>query len=175
MYYTGGYTWIPRLFDCDLRRVLFSSLPFLELHYCTGAYRISPTDVNSRPSSCLTNFLLNGKQGKLSVFYLHIVRSVDPQTKYPFSATHLGWTAGRSVLLEQPRKSGSKVISHMLSSHGGEIFLHVLNSNRSTLEDPPSISEGCGGRVTDYRITVRSVHTPTHPPVLQYAGIVFKY
>lgn len=91
----------------------------IELHYCTGAYRISPTDVNSRPSSCLTNFLLNG----------------------------------RSVLLEQPRKSGSKVISHMLSSHGGEIFLHVLNSNRSILEDPPSISEGCGGRVTDYRIT----------------------
>ncbi|XP_028810432.1 integrator complex subunit 13 isoform X1 [Denticeps clupeoides] len=91
----------------------------VELHYCTGAYRISPVDVNSRPSSCLTNFLLNG----------------------------------RSVLLEQPRKSGSKVISHMLSSHGGEIFLHVLNSTRSTLEDPPSISEGCGGRVTDYRIT----------------------
>ncbi|XP_019353893.1 integrator complex subunit 13 isoform X3 [Alligator mississippiensis] len=51
----------------------------VELHYCTGAYRISPVDVNSRPSSCLTNFLLN--------------------------------------------------------------------------EDPPSISEGCGGRVTDYRIT----------------------
>ena len=47
----------------------------------------------------------------------------------------------------------------MLSSHGGEIFLHVLNSNRSTLEDPPSISEGCGGRVTDYRITVRSTHS----------------
>lgn len=91
----------------------------IELHYCTGAYRISPVDVNSRPSSCLTNFLLNG----------------------------------RSVLLEQPRKSGSKVISHMLSSHGGEIFLHVLSSCRSILEDPPSISEGCGGRVTDYRIT----------------------
>ncbi|XP_008109684.1 integrator complex subunit 13 isoform X1 [Anolis carolinensis] len=91
----------------------------VELHYCTGAYRISPVDVNSRPSSCLTNFLLNG----------------------------------RSVLLEQPRKSGSKVISHMLSSHGGEIFLHVLSSSRSILEDPPSISEGCGGRVTDYRIT----------------------
>ncbi|MEE6477477.1 hypothetical protein FKM82_011527 [Ascaphus truei] len=90
-----------------------------ELHYCIGTYRISPVDVNSRPSSCLTNFLLNG----------------------------------RSVLLEQPRKSGSKVISHMLSSHGGEIFLHVLSSSRSILEDPPSISEGCGGRVTDYRIT----------------------
>lgn len=66
--------------------------------------------------------------------------------------------SGRSVLLEQPRKSGSKVISHMLSSHGGEIFLHVLSSSRSILEDPPSISEGCGGRVTDYRITVRLLY-----------------
>lgn len=37
---------------------VFSSIS--ELHYCTGAYRISPVDVNSRPSSCLTNFLLNG-------------------------------------------------------------------------------------------------------------------
>lgn len=67
----------------------------------------------------------------------------------------ISFPTGRSVLLEQPRKSGSKVISHMLSSHGGEIFLHVLSSSRSILEDPPSISEGCGGRVTDYRITVR--------------------
>ena len=56
-------------------------------------------------------------------------------------------------MLEQPRKVGSKVISHMLASHGGEIFLHCLATSRSSLEDPPSISEGCGGRVTDYRIT----------------------
>ncbi|KAK7493936.1 hypothetical protein BaRGS_00014818, partial [Batillaria attramentaria] len=90
-----------------------------ELHNCSGVYRITPVDVNSRPSSCLTNFLL----------------------------------AGRAVMLEQPRKSGVKVISHMLASHGGEIFVHVIPTNRSTLEDPPSISEGCGGRVTDYRIT----------------------
>ncbi|KAK3517407.1 hypothetical protein QTP70_009200 [Hemibagrus guttatus] len=108
-----------------------------ELQYCTGAYRISPVDVNSRPSSCLTNFLLNG----------------------------------RSVLLEQPRKAGSKVVSHMLSCHGGEIFLHMLNSTRSTLEDPPSISEGCGGRVTDYRITdfgefMRENRLTTFPHVL---------
>ncbi len=75
--------------------------------------------VNSRPSLCLTNFLLNGRQ----------------------------------VMLEQPRKLGTKVTSHMLASHGGEIFLHSLSTVRSQLEDPPSISEGCGGRVTDYRIT----------------------
>ena len=57
-------------------------------------------------------------------------------------------------MLEQPRKSGVKVISHMLASHGGEIYIHALLTMRSILEDPPSISEGCGGRVTDYRINV---------------------
>lgn len=57
-------------------------------------------------------------------------------------------------MLEMPRKSGSKVMSHMLASHGGEIFIHTLGTGRSILEDPPSISEGCGGRVTDYRINV---------------------
>ncbi|BFZ08247.1 hypothetical protein BsWGS_11286 [Bradybaena similaris] len=90
----------------------------VELHNCSAAYRICPVDVNSRPSSCLTNFLLSG----------------------------------RAVMLEQPRKSGTKVISHMLAAHGGEIFIHSIPTSRSILEDPPSISEGCGGRVTDYRI-----------------------
>jgi hypothetical protein len=40
----------------------------------------------------------------------------------------------------------------MLAAHGGEIFLHSLLIGRSVIEDPPSISEGSGGRVTDYRI-----------------------
>lgn len=164
----------------DLVECTCCFFPPSELHYCTGAYRISPTDVNSRPSSCLTNFLLNGKLDKLINLYLFILiylhyslvvywssvscnvtEILDDFSKSPLQVSK--WdlpvkTTGRSVLLEQPRKSGSKVISHMLSSHGGEIFLHVLNSNRSTLEDPPSISEGCGGRVTDYRITVSSAH-----------------
>lgn len=53
-----------------------------------------------------------------------------------------------------PRKSGGKLVSHVLSAHGGEIFIHTLVTARTLLEDPPSISEGSGGRVTDYRITV---------------------
>lgn len=38
----------------------------------------------------------------------------------------------------------------------GVIYLRCCTSGsgRSFLEDPPSISEGCGGRVTDYRINV---------------------
>ncbi|KAF0305690.1 Integrator complex subunit 13 [Amphibalanus amphitrite] len=90
-----------------------------ELHQCTSASRVTPVDVNSRPSSCLTNFLLSG----------------------------------RAVMLEMPRRSGGKFVSHMLAAHGGEIFMHALGSGRSVLEDPPSVSEGAGGRVTDYRIT----------------------
>lgn len=90
-----------------------------ELQNCTCMHRITPVDVNSRPSLCLINFLLNG----------------------------------RSVMLEMPRKSGGKITSHLLAAHGGEIFIHTLCTARSVLEDPPSISEGCGGRVTDYRIT----------------------
>ena len=68
-----------------------------ELHHCSGSYRITPTDVNSRQSSCLTNFLLSG----------------------------------RSVMLEMvKRTSNTKMISHMLTSHGGEIFIHTLSCCR---------------------------------------------
>ena len=57
-------------------------------------------------------------------------------------------------MLDQPRKAGGRSVSHMLTSHGGELFIHTLAAARSPLEDPPSISEGAGGRVTDYRIKV---------------------
>lgn len=56
-------------------------------------------------------------------------------------------------MLEMPRRTGSKILSHMLTSHAGEIFIHTLAVARSLIEDPPSITEVPGGRVTDYRIT----------------------
>lgn len=62
--------------------------------------------------------------------------------------------SGKPVLLEQPRKNSSgKIISHLLTCHGGGIFLHCLPGGRTYLDDPPSISEGWGGRITDYRIS----------------------
>lgn len=42
--------------------------------------------------------------------------------------------------------------SHLLSAHGGEIFIHTLHISRNCLDDLPSILEGGGGKVTDYRI-----------------------
>lgn len=90
-----------------------------DMQPCLAMHRVTPVDVTSRPSSCLINFLLNG----------------------------------RSVLLEMPRKTGGKLTSHLLSARGGEIFIHALQITRSCLEDLPSISEGAGGRVTDYRVS----------------------
>lgn len=89
-----------------------------DLQNCTTLHRITPAEVNSRPSACLITFLLNG----------------------------------RTVMLETPRRAGPKGMSHMLTSYGGEIFIQTLNTGRSVLEDPPAISEGVGGRITDYRI-----------------------
>jgi len=45
----------------------------------------------------------------------------------------------------------------MLTPHGTEMWMHVIETARNVLEDPPSISEGVGGRVTDYRIPVRNL------------------
>uniref|UniRef100_A0A8C9TP56 Integrator complex subunit 13 n=1 Tax=Scleropages formosus TaxID=113540 RepID=A0A8C9TP56_SCLFO len=52
----------------------------VELHFCTGAYRISPVDVNSRPSSCLTNFLLNEVAGKVPLE--RAKRQLERHTRY---------------------------------------------------------------------------------------------
>ncbi len=43
----------------------------------------------------------------------------------------------------------------------GAIFLHCIPGSRPYLDEPPSISEGWGGRITDYRISVSgwSMHT----------------
>lgn len=65
-------------------------------------------------------------------------------------------------ILLPSRKTGGKLTSHLLSAHGGEIFIHTLHISRSCLEDPPSILEGCGGRVTDYRITDFGTLMQTH-------------
>ncbi|EDV21506.1 uncharacterized protein TRIADDRAFT_30328, partial [Trichoplax adhaerens] len=104
-----------------------ASNPLSESQFCTSMSRITPVEPSSRPTICLMNFLLSG----------------------------------RTVALEQPKKTSHKsVISHLLVGHkrqddcDSDIFVHTLSISRSPLEDPPSISEGSGGRVTDYRINV---------------------
>ncbi|KAJ0177124.1 hypothetical protein K1T71_007133 [Dendrolimus kikuchii] len=58
---------------------------------------------------------------------------------------------GRSVTLEVPRKGGGRSASHVLAAQGGELWIGALGG-RMQYDDPPALSEGAGGRVTDYRI-----------------------
>lgn len=55
--------------------------------------------------------------------------------------------------------------SHLLSAHGGEIYIHTIQVTRSCLEDCPSIVEGPGGKVTDYRI-------PDFTPMMEMQQLV---
>eukprot|EP00102_Acyrthosiphon_pisum_P011212 XP_008179867.1 PREDICTED: protein asunder-like [Acyrthosiphon pisum] len=90
-----------------------------DIHSCTTLHRVTPVDINTRPSTCLITFLLNG----------------------------------RSVLLETFKQGGGKTISHVLKSYNGEIYIHTVSSGRTVFEDLPSISEGPGGKVIQYRVT----------------------
>ncbi|PZC82974.1 hypothetical protein B5X24_HaOG208841 [Helicoverpa armigera] len=50
-----------------------------------------------------------------------------------------------------PQKGGGRSASHVLAAQGGELWIGALGG-RTPYDDPPALSEGAGGRVTDYRI-----------------------
>ncbi|KAI8435838.1 hypothetical protein MSG28_004054 [Choristoneura fumiferana] len=49
------------------------------------------------------------------------------------------------------RKGGGRSASHVLAAQGGELWVGALGG-RAPYDEPPALSEGAGGRVTDYRI-----------------------
>ena len=100
---------------------------FSEMNNIMGSYRLTAVDVNSRPSSCLINFLHTGKTVNLEM-------------------------TGRQTATKSSSSTHPKLTSHSLQSLNGELYINVLNCTRSPIEEPPSISEGVGGRVTDYRV-----------------------
>lgn len=106
-----------------------------EFQHCVAASRITSVNVNSRPSACLTNFLLNGKQVMLEIF----------------------------------KSKSNRMITHVLASHGGELFIHSLatSKHKQNIGDPPPISESLGGRVGDYRmndfVALMKQHTLVKP------------
>lgn len=59
---------------------------------------------------------------------------------------------GKTVNLEMPRIKNTKLISHMLQTHNGELFIHSLRCNKTLFDNPPSIIEAVGGSVPDYRV-----------------------
>uniref|UniRef100_A0A914WNF2 Protein asunder n=1 Tax=Plectus sambesii TaxID=2011161 RepID=A0A914WNF2_9BILA len=104
--------------------------PIDQFPQVASVYRVTPASVNSRPSACLTTFLLSGKNVMLEV------------ARKP----------GTAAAAVSPNVSG-RLISHLLMCHDGIIYVHSMALGKGIFEDPPSISEGPGGRVTDYRIS----------------------
>ncbi|XP_063825277.1 protein asunder [Ostrinia nubilalis] len=140
---------------------------------CSGPlWHVTPADVASRPSACLVNFLLNGRSVTLEVPRsvglrwtprgaeggagscsgpLWRVTPADVASR-PSACLVNFLLNGRSVTLEVPsRKGGGRSASHVLAAQGGELWIGALGG-RTPYDDPPALSEGAGGRVTDYRI-----------------------
>lgn len=51
---------------------------------------------------------------------------------------------GRTVLLETSRPNGAKIITHMLTSYGGEIFMQTVHTVRGAFEIQSFISNELG-------------------------------
>lgn len=57
-------------FTCDTFKLSWCTpkTTTVELNHCLATSRITAVDINSRPSACLTNFLLNGRAVALEIF-----------------------------------------------------------------------------------------------------------
>jgi hypothetical protein len=81
--------------------------------------------VNSRPTACLSTFLLSGRCVVLE-------------------ARNSGISNSSNV---------SRVSSHVLCNQGNEIFIHCLNTvGKTKIQDRPSIVEKNEDRLADYRV-----------------------
>ena len=59
---------------------------------------------------------------------------------------------GRHVMLEIFKSKSNRMTTHVLASHGGELYVHSLATNQKLNIDSPSISDSLGGKVGDYRV-----------------------
>lgn len=78
--------------------------------------RVTPSEVNSRPSVCLSSYLLQGRNVMLEV-------------------THVAKSEG---LLSNV---GTKLIAHTLIAHGGHIYIHANDIGRHSILDNHEIRE----------------------------------
>lgn len=99
-----------------------------EFNFSSCSYRITPIDVNSRPASCLTSFLLGGR-----CVVLEVPRNSNSTMT-------------------------NRISSHVLCNHGNELFMHCLNcTGKSNLDDRPSIIDNFNDKLNEFRTQVRII------------------
>lgn len=87
----------------------------LQLDHCVATSRITAVDVNSRPSSCLTNFLLNGRAVMLEIF-----KSKNNRTATHVLASHNGELYIHSLATSQSKQALSDAPS-ITDQLGGKV------------------------------------------------------
>lgn len=87
-------------FPCDTFKLSWCTprTSTIELNHCVATSRITAVDVNSRPSACLTNFLLNGRAVMLEIF-----KSKSNRMTTHILASHNGELYIHSLATQQPK------------------------------------------------------------------------
>lgn len=109
--------------SCDTFRLSWCTPrnPTSELNHCVATSRITAVDVNSRPSACLTNFLLNGRTVMLEIF-----KSKSNRMTTHFLSSHSGELYIHSLATSQQRSSIVDPPS-IADSLGGRVTDYRLN------------------------------------------------
>ncbi|VDN52812.1 unnamed protein product [Dracunculus medinensis] len=113
---------------------------------CISAVPVSPASVNSRPSVCLTSFLLGGRNVMLEV----LRQNID---------------SARDI----PPNINQKLISHLLMCHAGHIFMHTLWVGEHPLFDDKKLIAAAqmpqvdGLRVIDFGALMKECHLIVPP------------
>lgn len=128
-------------FPCDTFKLSWCTpRTTFELNHCVATSRITAVDVNSRPSACLTNFLLNGRAVQLEIF-----KTKSNRMTTHLLASHNGELYIHSLATMQQKLNigdppaisehlGGKVGDYRLNDFTNFMKQHTLSRNRITDE-----------------------------------------
>lgn len=129
-------------FPCDTFKLSWCTprTTTVELNHCVATSRITAVDINSRPSACLTNFLLNGRAVMLEIF-----KSKSNRMTTHILASHNGELYIHSLPTMQQKQNlgdppslsdhlGGKVTDYRLNEFTSFMRRHTLC--RSLTEEP---------------------------------------
>jgi len=109
-------------FPCDTFKLSWCTprTSTVELNHCVATSRITAVDVNSRPSACLTNFLLNGRAVMLEIF-----KSKSNRMTTHILASHNGELYIHSLAAQQKLNMGDPPAS--CDNLGGKVGDYRIN------------------------------------------------
>ena len=89
------------------------SIFWVDFYYCSAVSRVTPSDPNSRPSLCLTNYVLSGITLSLIYWALNLIiyNCWSPVGRSSISIRESDVRTGRTVVLELPSLASSSSAS----------------------------------------------------------------